>query len=554
MQHFYDKQIRRYLTQIIRMFSGFSYKDGKGNLVQVPVMYGDLTRQVSSIIRDNSENKIPSAPRMSVYVTALEMDTTRLSDSSYVSKLNIRERAVNSSGVEYLNKEGKNYTVERLMPTPYNLTVNLDVWSTNTDQKLQIIEQILCLFNPSLEIQTTDNYIDWTSLSVVNLENVNWSSRSIPTGTETEIDVASLTFKTPIYISAPIKVKKLGVITNIITAIFNDNGLQINLDDTAYAQSLVNEAIIFDGEEAVPNKLPGKREALTSETTLVTTSHNNYDLIFLNDGAGGYYAQLLGKGVVGAETWTGYTKAIPEVFQPDITELRLQRSNGYEIVGTVSINPLDETKLSVNIDTDTLPDDTYIEGRTGIDAIIDPLKGNPLELGLSGGSRILLLGNIGHVHRGRFISENQILTYDTGFPFQDVADAKVFVNGEEVSATTGAGDSTVGLITGDSTYSTYNIRFNEFLNPGDIVEYELYLDADGPDAWKNDDGTDFSARENDIIEKINGKWSVVFNAAGTTSETFVTNLTTSKQYKWTGSEWILSFEGEYPDGTWRLAY
>ena len=26
------------------------------------------------------------------------------------------------------------------------------------------------LFNPSLEIQTTDNYIDWTSLSVVNLE------------------------------------------------------------------------------------------------------------------------------------------------------------------------------------------------------------------------------------------------------------------------------------------------------------------------------------------------------------------------------------------------
>jgi hypothetical protein len=554
MQHFYDQQIRRYLTQMIRMFSGFSYKDGKGNLVQVPVMYGDLTRQVGSILRDNSENKIPSAPRMAVYVTGLELDTSRLSDSSYVNKLNIRERAVDDAGVEYLRKEGKNYTVERLMPTPYTLTVNLDIWSTNTDQKLQIMEQILMLFNPSLEIQTTDNYIDWTSLSVVNLDNVSWSSRSIPTGTESEIDVASLTFQTPIFISPPAKVKKLGVITNIITAIFNDNGLEINLDDTAYAQSLVKDAVIFDDNEDVPSKLSGKREALTSETTLVTTSHNNYDLIFLNDGSGGYYAQLLGKGVVGAETWTGYLKAIPELFQPDITELRLQRSNGYEIVGTISINPLDETRLSVNVDTDTLPDDTYIEGRTGIDAIIDPIKGNPNDLGLSGGSRILLLGNIGHVHRGSFTTENQILTYDTRYPFHEVVDAKVFVNGEEVSATTGAGDSTVSVVPGDSSYTTYQIRFNDFLNAGDVVEYELYLDADGPDAWKNDDGTDFAAQTNDIVEKIDGKWVVIFNASSVATETFVTNLNTGKQYKWTGSEWILSFEGEYPDGTWRIAY
>ena len=116
---------------------------------------------VSSIIRDNSENKIPSAPRISVYVTGLEMDRTRTSDSSYVNKLNIRERAYDADGQEYLNYQGKNYTVERLMPTPYNLTVKVDIWSTNTEQKLQILEQILVLFNPSLGIQTTNNYVDW---------------------------------------------------------------------------------------------------------------------------------------------------------------------------------------------------------------------------------------------------------------------------------------------------------------------------------------------------------------------------------------------------------
>ena len=58
MQHFYDGQIRRYITQLIRLFSNFSYKDGEGKLTQIPVMYGDITRQVGHILRDNSENKI----------------------------------------------------------------------------------------------------------------------------------------------------------------------------------------------------------------------------------------------------------------------------------------------------------------------------------------------------------------------------------------------------------------------------------------------------------------------------------------------------------------
>ena len=62
------------------------------------------------------------------------------------------------------------------MPVPYKLTMNCDIWTSNTDQKLQILEQIFMLFNPSLEIQTTDNYIDWTSLSVLNMDNINYNN------------------------------------------------------------------------------------------------------------------------------------------------------------------------------------------------------------------------------------------------------------------------------------------------------------------------------------------------------------------------------------------
>ena len=59
MDYFYDGQIRRYVTQFMRVFIGFKYKTGGDTPVEkhVPVMYGDLTRQVASIIKDNSENK-----------------------------------------------------------------------------------------------------------------------------------------------------------------------------------------------------------------------------------------------------------------------------------------------------------------------------------------------------------------------------------------------------------------------------------------------------------------------------------------------------------------
>ena len=163
MQFFYDGQIRRYITQIVRLMSNFNYQDGDGALRTIPVMYGDITRQVANIMRDNSENKIMSAPRMGVYVTNLELDRNRLADASYVSKVHLRERAYDKDNNEYLNTQGKNYTVERLMPTPYTLSVAVDLWTTNTEQKLQILEQIIPFFQPdyTVSIKPIDGWTDF---------------------------------------------------------------------------------------------------------------------------------------------------------------------------------------------------------------------------------------------------------------------------------------------------------------------------------------------------------------------------------------------------------
>ena len=389
MQHFYDGQIRRYITQLIRLFSNFSYKDGKGVLTQVPVMYGDITRQVGHIIRDNSENKIPSAPRISVYVTALAMDRTRTSDATYVGKIHLRERKYDANGKEYLNTQGSNYTVERLMPTPFNLDVNVDIWSTNTEQKLQIIEQILTLFNPSLEIQTTDNYIDWTSLSVVHLENITFSTRSIPMGTESEIDVGQMTFQTPIWLSPPAKVKKLGVITSVVMSIFDETKGTIDLGSSQ------PELKRYDDSEAQDVKGdPTKGTTSRSDAdSLSITTYKDYDAIVTNN-----IVVLGDKGIAGEINWRVVLEALPGEYIAGLSKIYLQRLDLGNVVGTIALNDLDETQLIVNWDTDTIPTNSIFEGPAAtkgtIDYIIDPTRTNPTDIKQSG-TRILLLGDIG---------------------------------------------------------------------------------------------------------------------------------------------------------------
>lgn len=174
VQFFYDQQIRRFLLQFSRMVSNFQVQFSKTDaatgqlaLQTVPVFYGDASRQAAAIINNNSENSLQTVPAMAFYISAMQYDRQRMQDPTFVGKVNIRERRYDPMTGMQTHEQGDTYTVERLMPVPYLLTLKLDIWTSNTEQKMQLIEQICTLFNPSLEIQSTDNYVDWTSLSAV---------------------------------------------------------------------------------------------------------------------------------------------------------------------------------------------------------------------------------------------------------------------------------------------------------------------------------------------------------------------------------------------------
>jgi len=541
MDYFYDGQIRRYVTQFMRVFIGFKYKTGDGTLSHVPVMYGDMTRQVASIIKDNSENKMSTVPRIACYISGLEMDTTRLADASFVSKLHVKERAWEDVGseIEYKNFQGAGYTVERLMPTPFNLSMKADIWTSNTDQKLQLMEQILVLFNPSLEIQTTDNYIDWTSLSVIDLSTLNFSSRTIPQGGDSEIDICSIEFKMPIYISPPAKVKKLGVIRNIVANVFGESGDVLNLDDLIYAgngnmihtrnvsgnfrilllKSNNDQANDFDVSIVSPNEviLANKLEPPTK-----TSDPINWNTI--------------------VDIYGGYISGISKIF--------FLQADGNEMGGTFVINELDPTRLLVNLEdrpsNTVIFSSVYPAGRTTIDAIVDPYKFNPKR------------------------------------PNKESADQTIVAG-------------TRYLVLDDVNTST---------NVGTLVDnppFNPTFNYDGPDAWKNLNGSDPVIKANAIIEWSGTAWVdliptwlvstptpatsaiqvyarnqiVIYDGVAYRANANITqgenikvpldndkfdeisllfqNLKTGIQYRWgTDGQWMKSFEGEYMSGYWRF--
>ena len=104
--------------------------------------------------------------------------------------------------------------------------MNCDIWTSNTDQKLQLLEQIMVLFNPTLNIRTSNNPFDWSALSYVEMTNSIWSSRSVGSSVDDIVDVSTLTFSMPIFINPPAKVKQQKLIYNIIRIIFITNSIR----------------------------------------------------------------------------------------------------------------------------------------------------------------------------------------------------------------------------------------------------------------------------------------------------------------------------------------
>ena len=377
---FYDEQIRRFLLQFARIFNNFDVEYGRNEegtehtLIRVPVKYGDWTRQAQTVLQNNSASTMPSTPQMTFYVSGLDYDRPRMQEPYFVSKIQVRQRTYDEATDSYETTQGNAFTIERLMPVPYKLTIKLDIWTSNTNQKMQLLEQILTLFNPALEIQSTDNYIDWTSLSVCELQSVQWSSRVIPVNTDNPIDIATLTFALPIWISAPAKVKKLGVVERIVASVFDANG-------DASSAILDNDLLLGTRQVFTPYAyqvllINNKLQALRPPQVI---DQSNASLT----PADSPQSNLLWSAVLGQYG----------VIRPGISYIKLEQEDGTDVTGTIAFDPTDDRFLLFNLNEDTEPSNTL----SPVNAVIDPLASGP-GAGLTPsaiGQRYLLTNNTG---------------------------------------------------------------------------------------------------------------------------------------------------------------
>jgi hypothetical protein len=137
-------------------------------------------------------------------------------------------------------------------------------------------------------------------------------------------------------------------------------------------------------------------------------SINNYAALLINTD-GQYYLKLVAPEdavnmseldldvVVSQHSWTQLLSAYGE-YTAGSTEIRLSTPNDSQIIGTIAVNPMDDSLLIFNPYNNTLPANTM----SPINAIIDPQNVNIATYLTSPaqGTRYLLINDIGNAENG----------------------------------------------------------------------------------------------------------------------------------------------------------
>jgi len=138
--HFYHETIKRSVSVFGTLFNNISIKRSDGTLMKVPLAYGPRAKWIARLQQvDLSTTRTAlSLPRMGFELTSIEYDSTRkLTKRTQLKKT----KASNPNNMQY-----------QYSPAPYNLGFDLSVLVKNTDDGLQIIEQIMPYFTPDYTV------------------------------------------------------------------------------------------------------------------------------------------------------------------------------------------------------------------------------------------------------------------------------------------------------------------------------------------------------------------------------------------------------------------
>ena len=148
-QQFYHETIRKVVVAFGTMFNNIQLvrKDNSGNIIQtmkVPLAYGPRDKYLTRLDEDADLTKAVAVtlPRIGFEINNLTYDPTR--------KLNRVQKFKKVKG-------DKNDQLDtQYMPVPYNLEFTLYIMAKQSEDALQVVEQILPYFQPDYTITIND--------------------------------------------------------------------------------------------------------------------------------------------------------------------------------------------------------------------------------------------------------------------------------------------------------------------------------------------------------------------------------------------------------------
>jgi len=203
-QQFYHETMRKVVVAFGTIFNNINIvrTNSSGEIIQsmkVPLAYGPKQKFLTRLREDPNLNKkvALTLPRIGFEISGISYDASR--------KLNSIQKFKKTNNSE----DGKTLS-SQYMPVPYNMYFELVVMAKQSDDALQIVEQILPFFQPDYTITLNDNSAMGTTRDVpIILSNVTYTDEYEGSFEDRRVLTYSLSFTAKFYLYGPVTDQKV---------------------------------------------------------------------------------------------------------------------------------------------------------------------------------------------------------------------------------------------------------------------------------------------------------------------------------------------------------
>ena len=203
-QQFYHETMRKVVVAFGTIFNNINIvrTNSSGEVIQsmkVPLAYGPKQKFLTRLREDPNLNKkvALTLPRIGFEISGISYDPSR--------KLNSIQKVKKAN----TSADGKTLS-SQYMPVPYNMDFELVVMAKQSDDALQIVEQILPFFQPDYTITLNDNTAMGTTRDVpIILTGVTYSDEYEGSFEDRRVLTYSLTFTAKFYLYGPVTDQKV---------------------------------------------------------------------------------------------------------------------------------------------------------------------------------------------------------------------------------------------------------------------------------------------------------------------------------------------------------